>query len=78
MKKNTYVLLGVLFEGIKIEYPDDYFDIRHKVWTSTDMKSDLSYGSVLPGMVFRDSEGKHFIVKDHKLEPIILNTKPPG
>ena len=52
-------------------------EVRRGKWTEM---SDIrqTYGSVLPGMVFRDSEGKHFIVKDHKLEPIILNMEPPG
>lgn len=78
MKKKTYILLGVLYEGIEVECPEDYFDLRHKIWTSSELHSDLSYGSVLPGMVFRDSAGKHFVVEKNKLEPLTLVRKPPG
>lgn len=72
MRKTTYELLGVLYEGIKIDYPEDYFDLRDKVWLSTEIKTDLRLGTVLPGMVFRDSNGRHFIVRDFKLHPITL------
>lgn len=72
MRKITYTFEGVLKNGKKINNAEDYFDLQEKVWLATEMHYDLLNNVLLPGMVFLDDRGQHYIVRNKKLHPITV------